>query len=452
MMIILIQDLVRFARKCSRLLLAAVVLVGNLFFVRAQEHDMRVFYRFDNASVDAAYLSNPQTLDSIDGRLSAGFSGQVEIVSYSSPEGNFYYNVDLSKRRAESLRRYIVGKYPSLKSRVTINPDGESWDALRADVVSDARISESSRSAMLSIIDSDDAPDSKEASLKAMRDWGYFYSSYFRNLRFASVRFVASAASGDNASAEIEPQGNVPAGSGVRGGFNQGDAVIFGRTKSDISNIFDNAGVLAAISRMLGDQDPDRVNGITIVSASSPEGPESLNKRLSGERGAALRDYIVSKYPALAGKLKVIPAGEAWGDFRDAVVSDTTLTEASRNNILSILVSNSTNDAKEQKLRSLPEWDHILNDIFPGLRYAKMQLDAAPVAEPAVTIDVPVIPDEDITEITEDEPVIVNDTAIVVPVLPVPAVEPAPEAEVVSEPAPAAVCAKPIIAASTNVV
>ena len=172
---------------------------------------------------------------------------------------------------------------------------------------------------MLGVIDSAAEPDAKEAKLKTLKDWNYFYSNYFRTLRFATLRF--------NGSSAVANETDGTAGTGVNavaGAITNAPAtVIFGLNKSNINkNIFDNAQVLAAISEVLGGQAPEQVNGITIVSTGSPEGPEYINKRPSLERGAALREYIVSEYPALEGKIKVIPAGEAWEDFRAAVESD----------------------------------------------------------------------------------------------------------------------------------
>ena len=459
----LIRNFMTAAGGSKKLLLTAAVLFANLFFTRAQSGEARVFYRFDNAVVDASYLSNHATFAEIGGRLAAGYDGELEVVAFSSPEGNYAYNADLSRRRAEALRRYIVARYPAMTGRVKVNPDVESWDDLRADVLADTRISESSRTAMLRVIDSSAEPDAKEAQLKAMKDWNYFYSSYFRTLRYATVRFVGAAGAGEpSGSGAAAGSAGAAAGSGEAGKSaspsQDYSTIIFALNKSDINRgLFDNGRVLAAISRLLGDQAPEQVSGITIISAASPEGPVHINKRLSAERGAALRDFIVSEYPALAGKITVIPAGEAWEDFRAAVESDPALSEASRNTILSIIVSNSSSDVKEQKLRALPEWKHLLDDVFPGLRYAKMQLDSAPVVEPAVLPEVPVLSDSDLTGGLEDEAITLNDSTLVladstlaVPVIP--DEEPEDTVSAVSEPAPSVSAIRPVLAASTNVV
>ena len=189
---------------------SCILFLAAAFSLRAQtptrDAEIRVYYPFDNAVVREDYLSNQEALRQLDSLYKAGaFDGQetLEIVSYSSPEGQYAYNVNLSKRRAESLRRYIAAKYPSLASRLTTNPDGESWADLREAVLHDTRMSEQSREKMLQIIDSSARPDEKEARLKAISSYKQLYANYFRRLRYAFIR-VRIADSG----ADAVPAGN----------------------------------------------------------------------------------------------------------------------------------------------------------------------------------------------------------------------------------------------------
>ena len=190
---------------------SCILFLAAAFSLRAQtptrDAEIRVYYPFDNAVVREDYLSNQEALRQLDSLYKAGaFDGQetLEIVSYSSPEGQYAYNVNLSKRRAESLRRYIAAKYPSLAPRLTTNPDGESWADLREAVLHDTRMSEQSREKMLQIIDSSARPDEKEARLKAISSYKQLYANYFRRLRYAFIR-VRIADSG----ADAVPAGNL---------------------------------------------------------------------------------------------------------------------------------------------------------------------------------------------------------------------------------------------------
>lgn len=459
------------SKVAVRVTLAVVIMFADTFFIRAQEPTERIYYRFDNATVDAAYMFNSQAFANIDALLENGVSEGIQIVSYSSPEGNFNYNLDLSTRRAEALRKYLTVRYPQLAGKVSINPNAESWDALRASVETDSRLSGTSKASMLQIIDSNESADVKEKKLAGLQSWRYLYANYFRSLRYAEIRFSNAVAEGSASSAlqsnpfrenasEEEPSATASATSAAQAGAaaaqsvvsNNADNLIFGLRSATIeSEAHNNAAVLASIAGMISGRDIDEIASINIISTASPEGPEAINNRYSMQRGQALRDYIVKEYPALAGKITVHSAGEAWEDLRVAVDSDPALSDASRSKLLSIIVSNATPDAKEAKMRALPEWKHLFEEVFPGLRYARVTVNynEAP-AEPAV----PVAEPADIT--VEDETVEVGDTLkvndttrVVVPALTEPVEEPA---EPVAPVAPVLPTRYPRFAVSTNVV
>ena len=191
-----------------KVLLAALLLSLNLFFTRAQDNnsisvradvnafDVRIFFRFDDATFRSDYLDNARTLERLDSILAVHGTeslDSVKIVSYSSPEGVYAYNVALSARRAASMRRYLVSAYPSLSSKVVEVPGDESWHDLREMIVSDTRLGESSRKAMLDIIDSSASPDLKEKRLSSLAAYRYLYANYFKKLRYASFRLIFPA-------------------------------------------------------------------------------------------------------------------------------------------------------------------------------------------------------------------------------------------------------------------
>nr|MCR5519558.1 hypothetical protein [Bacteroidales bacterium] len=165
----LIQKINHIAAEMGhKLVLVIAFIFANLFFVRAQEPALRIYYHFDSAVVDADYLSNAETFQAMENMISSGASLSFEIVAYSSPEGNSAYNEDLSARRAEALRRHLVSRYPNLSGKLTLSPVAEAWDLLRSDVLNDTRLSGSARENILSIIDSNESDDAKEAKLSAM--------------------------------------------------------------------------------------------------------------------------------------------------------------------------------------------------------------------------------------------------------------------------------------------
>ena len=435
------------SRTALRVVFSAVLMFIASFFIRAQESTMRVYYKFDNATVYTDYLSNPEVFAQLDAVVSGAASEGFEIVTFSSPEGNFDYNYRLAQRRAESLRNWVYAKYPQLNGKVSISPNAESWVDLRSKVESDSRLSEEVRSKILVIIDSDKAADAKESALKALPEYRAMYSNYFRTLRFAEIRL---AAAGINAGENVVSGSDNAAPSATGSAFGStGTAassvavsnspradVIFALRSAEIDqNSYSNRAVLAAVASMLEGKSAEDVAAINIVSSASPEGPVAINNRYSVLRGQALRDYIVSAYPELAGKISVRSAGEAWDDLKSAVESDPSLSEASRSKLLSIIVSDAEADAKEAKLRALPEWKHLFENVFPSLRYARINVSMNEA--PADNTDIPAIAGQGEIDVN-DETIAVNDstmhmtdTTVAIPVVPVvPAVEPADTAAI----------------------
>jgi outer membrane protein OmpA-like peptidoglycan-associated protein len=452
------------SKVAVKVALAVVVLFAETFFIRAQESAERIYYRFDNATVDANYLSNTKAFANIEALVENGSFEAFEIVSFSSPEGNYDYNFNLSTRRANALLKYLVSRYPQLNGKISVKPTAEAWEALRASVVSDTRLSESAKTAMLQIIDSNVSADAKEKKLAALQSYRYLYSNYFKTLRFAEIRFsnasadssvenvvstgesVATESSAAATDSSFAAQAGAVAAKAVAGG--NSNNLIFGlRSASIETGAHNNAAVLASIAGMISGRNADEIASIEILSTASPEGPVAINNRYALQRGQALRDYIASEFPQLANKITVRSAGEAWEDLRVAVESDATLSDASRSQLLAIIVSPAAADEKEAKLRALPEWKHLFDEVFPGLRYARATVNfneapaepAEPVAEPA-EITVPSIADEPAIEV-EDEMVEATDTLKV-----------QDEKVTVSPVAPVLPTVYPRFAVSTNVV
>lgn len=203
-MLTAVRNMLRSARAVLRLAgLCSIFVFAASIFVRAQAHtrEVRLYFPFDNAVVNSAYLNNAAQLSLLDSLYNAGAfdaANSFEVVSYSSPEGNYNYNVGLSKRRANAFRNYIVKNYPALNGKITTNPCGESWEELRKAVILDGRLGNETRKSVLEIIDSDDRPDVKEARLKAIPGYKQLYANYFRRLRYAFIR-VRIEKSGESA-------------------------------------------------------------------------------------------------------------------------------------------------------------------------------------------------------------------------------------------------------------
>lgn len=58
-------------------------------------------------------------------------NAQFEIGGYTDSRGGVQYNLELGWRRAESVRNYLVGKWPSLKDHLAVKSYGESSPVIR---------------------------------------------------------------------------------------------------------------------------------------------------------------------------------------------------------------------------------------------------------------------------------------------------------------------------------
>ena len=206
-----LHNLLKGISAATRHLLVLLLCVLNAFVVRAQGNSqVRVHFPFDNAVVSSQYMQNASALAALDSLVAAnGQDLALEVISYASPEGNYNYNVKLASRRAEAFRKYIINHYPSIT--VTVNPCGESWDDLRANVVADTRLEADVKEKILNIIDSSAEPDAKERQLKAISAYKSLYRNYFRSLRYAEVSFAGVASNVETTPAEPTVQETEPA-------------------------------------------------------------------------------------------------------------------------------------------------------------------------------------------------------------------------------------------------
>lgn len=368
------------SKSAKAAVVAALALVfwasgaAGSFFVRAQdkgtearESVQRVYYRFDSAAIMASYMSNAATLETIDSLATVcaanGVSG-LQITSFSSLEGNFNYNMGLSERRANALKDYIVELHPLLRSRISTNVQSESWEDLKNLVLGDSSFTASEKDEIVSIIDSGDEPDTREARLKKLPTYSRLYAKYFRSLRYAEIRFVVDYAAAASGKAVAESTATACKTAGQVG-------VLFPANSNNVERDYaSNDAALAEIAKLLSSHNPEDFESIVITSGSSIEGESSNNVRVSREYAENLASWIEENYPEYKGRIVVNPCGENWDAFRSAVESDSNLDEATRNSILAIVDSNDSLESKEAQLKKLSCWDYLKENVLPQTRRA----------------------------------------------------------------------------------
>lgn len=146
-----------------------------------------------------------------------------------------------------------------------------------------------------------------------------------------------------------------------------GTAERFRMLTDSLSSIVDSRNALSV----------PRIKGLTVVSYSSPEGQFLYNKRLSERRAAAMQKQLRSLLPEYGGLISVSADGESWQLFRARVLSDPSLSEASRSRLLEIIDAPITADQKKVliKQHDAALWRRAVREWFPEFRRSFISLE-----------------------------------------------------------------------------
>jgi len=153
----------------------------------------------------------------------------------------------------------------------------------------------------------------------------------------------------------------------------------------------DNAAALSWIDEIFSDRERfGRIDHVIITGAASPEGNFAFNKQLAASRAAAVRTYIMWKFPFMdRARIFTLSVGEDWLGMRKLVAGDSRF--AWRDQVLSIIDSPLDKQAKLAGIRTLDggaAYRYMSANILPPLRAAIVcqifyKSDAAPEPMPA---------------------------------------------------------------------
>lgn len=112
------------------------------------------------------------------------------------------------------------------------------------------------------------------------------------------------------------------------------------------------------------------MDSISIQAAASPEGPPASNEKLANARAAAVKSYLMWKYPFLdREKIVMRSLGENWEGLRRLVEADEYVPY--KRNVLDILDSDLPSEVKDARLKSIGNgsaFAYLFRHIFPHLR------------------------------------------------------------------------------------
>lgn len=148
--------------------------------------DLEVHFRWDKHQLDMGYMGNDSALARfarIIDRIGLEYIDSVVIVSQSSPEGPYEYNVRLSKRRAATMRNYVMSEFPELDGKLHVHPDGESWEQLRWYVECDTALSDEAKQQIYAVIDADVNMATKKWRMNRLPTYKYLLRKYYPRIR-----------------------------------------------------------------------------------------------------------------------------------------------------------------------------------------------------------------------------------------------------------------------------
>lgn len=155
---------------------------------RAISGEAYVVFKSGATDVDAAYKDNEAELQKIRATVdSVRVDPDISITSivlrgYSSPDGTFSVNQDLSEKRVQAIREYVEGLFELPEGVWQAEAGGENWEGLRKAV--EAATNLPNKTKILELIDSDMDPDRKEYKIsKYSRDYRIIFNDIYPMLR-----------------------------------------------------------------------------------------------------------------------------------------------------------------------------------------------------------------------------------------------------------------------------
>ncbi len=139
--------------------------------VKRREIYGRAFIDFpvNRTEIYPDYRSNPRELAVIRATIDSVRQDpditvrKITLKGYASPEGPYNNNVRLAKGRTEALKNYVQGLYHFPESVISTSFEPEDWEGLREFMLTSGL---ENRQAILDLIDSNLAPDAKDAALR----------------------------------------------------------------------------------------------------------------------------------------------------------------------------------------------------------------------------------------------------------------------------------------------
>lgn len=120
---------------------------------------------------------------------------------------------------------------------------------------------------------------------------------------------------------------------------------------------------------------------VTITGTHSPEGTETINSDLAGDRAATIESFYTDKmkqydYMGMADSIEFIkkPVIQDWTAFKSALSAYDGISEDEKKSYTVIINGTGSFVDKEKEMKKLATYKKVFNDVYPGLRTAKTEV------------------------------------------------------------------------------
>ncbi|MGL4781462.1 MAG: DUF3575 domain-containing protein [Bacteroidales bacterium] len=153
---------------------------------------IKIKFRLNSKQLDKHYINNEYSIKSIENIFRTNYPLKIDsiiIVATSSPDGSYAYNKQLSEKRANQVKEYILSLNQSANQLIIkAEGKGEGWDELNRYVESDLHIPY--KKEVQYILSQIADPSLKELKLKKIMSqnaWNYLKETYFADLRNGQI-------------------------------------------------------------------------------------------------------------------------------------------------------------------------------------------------------------------------------------------------------------------------
>ena len=333
------------ARRIIYSFLFFCLLAGANLNLSASEAHLLDF-KVGKYTVDSTYKYNARAIARVREAFASESICSVTVTAYSSPDGKYSRNRQLSSLRAASVNDFISSFVPSGVAVNTVLV-AEDWDGVLRYFKRSSLEWKDEAIAILS---------SKEGDKKALLQdlWvGEAWDDLLKNCFPALRRVVVS----------IEK--TAPAGA-QEAGFDVASIVFNSGSSALTPSIADNSTGFSILRQLASGDSPT----LYIYIKASPEGEEAANQALSIKRADRIKTRLISL--GYTGEVITVYQGEDWEGLADMVRESSDMPD--KDAVLDILADKSLDRAaRKQALQKLSygrTWLRLMNEEMTGLRKA----------------------------------------------------------------------------------